>query len=128
MRTVSSAIKEDGIVVIQTPCYQNEEIDPIILKDKGHLYLFNKRSLHWLLKEANIGYIREEPSLFHHDIFIVCGKSLPKKLPLKEVENSLLATPQGRILLSMLNLYTRYRGVVVPLESAKGKLGTMVKR
>ncbi len=79
-------LKNDGILVIQTPCYREgktfhameSEKDPFlfILKPADHLYLFSMQSVKALLSAFGLNYVSFEPAIFsQYDMFLIASRS-----------------------------------------------------
>lgn len=116
----AAALKDDGIMVIQTPCYKNvqvsyrqfiEQNDLFLqqLKDQEHLYLFTSVGLQLLLKKVGLSYFVEKKALFPYDMFVVAGKSPLLAHDEKAVTDFLEGTPKGRIILALFDLYRKWQ-------------------
>src|SRR5262249_21001305 len=114
MRRCLDLLREDGIIVLQTPRYPERrtfemmlaENSPFLeqLKGNQHLYLFSAGSLERMF--AGLGAeIRHEKAIFsHYDQFVVIGKSA-----LQPQSDSLAsATPGARLVQALVDARLAY--------------------
>jgi len=116
MKLIATLLKEDGIVVIQTPCFRgyqrtyaqmktDNEMFLLHLKEEEHLYLYNEDSVTRLLKETGFPCISFEKPIFAHDMFVFGGK---QKLAINETQliaSRLTESTEGRTALAFIDLY-----------------------
>jgi 2-polyprenyl-3-methyl-5-hydroxy-6-metoxy-1,4-benzoquinol methylase len=116
LKRIARSLKDDGIAVIQTPCWREtdktyEEMKngkSIFIeqfKEKEHLYLFNEASIKRILNETGFPHIAFEPSIFSYDMFIFAGKRPLNKIEQDVIDNELQKTPKRRIALALLDVY-----------------------
>jgi 2-polyprenyl-3-methyl-5-hydroxy-6-metoxy-1,4-benzoquinol methylase len=118
LRSIANVLGDDGIVVIQTPCWREIEktydemqaeksvfLDQ--LKEKEHLYLFNEVSIQRILSDTGFSHIAFEPQIFSHDMFVFAGKEPLNKIRQERIVAELLKTPEKRIILALVDSYTR---------------------
>jgi 2-polyprenyl-3-methyl-5-hydroxy-6-metoxy-1,4-benzoquinol methylase len=132
MKHVKKVMKNDGVLVIQTPCYNHlsyEEMlaqnDPFLiqLKDQEHLYLFSKEAVTILFQEIGLNHIHFLDPLFPYDMFtIACAQPLTSISDEKVLE-FLQSKPEYRLVLALLDLYDELNRVskeaAVRLEDSK---------
>jgi 2-polyprenyl-3-methyl-5-hydroxy-6-metoxy-1,4-benzoquinol methylase len=109
MCAIVRALKPDGIVVIQTPCYRDNGPSWEMLIDQEHLFLFTEDGLRRLLAQVGLSHVAVTPHLFPHDMFLIAGTSPLTESSQEEIDASLLDTPDRRRLLALFDLYRRLR-------------------
>jgi SAM-dependent methyltransferase len=108
----------DGLLLIQTPCLHRTDLTfgqliesndrfPLMLKEEEHAFLFNKSSIQDFLRRLGFEYVRFEAQLFDYDMFFVSSRQPLRIHNSEEVENSLLATAPGRMILALCDLEDR---------------------
>jgi 2-polyprenyl-3-methyl-5-hydroxy-6-metoxy-1,4-benzoquinol methylase len=116
MKRIAGLLKDDGMAVIQTPCFrgyqrsydQIEAANEMFLahmKENEHLYLYNEDSLTRLLHQTGFPHIAFEKPIFAYDMFLFAGK---KKLIMNDDEAiaaNLTGSADGRTVLALLDLY-----------------------
>ena len=112
-------LKEDGILCFQTPCYdpsltyeEMKEKAPrfeSLLTEFQHINLFSRNSMKKLLKESGFSYICFEPAVFgdDYDMFVFASRQPMKKNTDDEINRYLNSAPRGRLIKSMITLYTQ---------------------
>lgn len=118
METIAKLLKDDGILVIQTPCFRetNYSYEQLVQKNdrfleplkayEEHLSLFSERGLIQLLNLIGLPFISIEPQLFPYDIFIFASKFPLKQHNEQKIVESLQKTGDGWLILAMLDLFT----------------------
>lgn len=116
MMLVASFLKDDGIVVIQTPCFRGyqrsyeqmkaeNEMFLQHMKENEHLYLYNEDSVTRLLNETGFPCAAFEKPIFPYDMFIFAGK---QKLGINNTQNivsRLSRSTDGRTALAFIDLF-----------------------
>ncbi len=75
LKAMHSMLTEDGICIIQTPCYRNEGKEwEQFAPEHNHIYLFNRKSVQQLFKNTGFRVETSIPSYFLHDVIFVCTK------------------------------------------------------
>lgn len=116
MKQIASLLKDDGMVVIQTPCcrgYQRslEEMQADNerflqhMKENEHLYLFNEDSAARLLDETGFPYCVFEKPIFDYDMFVFAGKQELLAVSEEKIATKLTESPEGRTVLALIDLY-----------------------
>jgi 2-polyprenyl-3-methyl-5-hydroxy-6-metoxy-1,4-benzoquinol methylase len=111
-----SLLKPDGLLVIQTPCFDpkltfqelNAGGHPFarMLIPMEHIHLFSEQGITRLLHQLEVPYLVFEPAYFAvHDMFVFASRVPIPTLPPETIEAHLLSTPDGRLILAMLDLY-----------------------
>ena len=109
-------LKPDGLLVIQTPCFDPgltfEELNagehPFarMLIPFEHIHLFSEQGITKLLHQLELPYLAFEPAYFAvHDMFVFASRVPIPTLPAEAIEAHLLSTPDGRLILAMLDVY-----------------------
>lgn len=112
--TAAHLLKEDGILVVQTPCYPEglsfaklqAENNAFLLmfQPPEHVYLFSQSSIQRFLHHCNLPNIQFEQAFFgQYDMFFVASKQPLNTSPQEIIERSLLSTPGGRHVLTLLD-------------------------
>lgn len=111
-------LKEDGILVIQTPCFPSEKTYKImveenspflsVMKKDEHLYLFSQESVKKffknILKDIELQF---EPAIFAiYDMFFIVGRKPLTINSESQIENFLSSSPQTRLIQAMLDMYS----------------------
>jgi 2-polyprenyl-3-methyl-5-hydroxy-6-metoxy-1,4-benzoquinol methylase len=116
LRRIAEALKDDGIAVIQTPCWRETEKSYEEMKaknsffleqfkEKEHLYLFNENSIKRILNETGFPHISFEPQIFPYDIFVFAGKKPLLKIEQSVIDTELQTTPERRVVLALMDVY-----------------------
>jgi len=111
-----SLLKPNGILLIQMPDFQeNLDFDQLVAKNSPfldqmkksdeHLFLYSRRSITEFFRRLGAPHIAFEPAIFaHYDSFLVVSRE-PLVVHAEEaIDASLLASPDGRIVLALLDL------------------------
>jgi 2-polyprenyl-3-methyl-5-hydroxy-6-metoxy-1,4-benzoquinol methylase len=107
---------EDGLVCLQTPCYDDALGYDDMLKEKPrfaellrpeqHIYLFSRSSVERLLRTSGFPYIAFEPAVFgdDYDMFLFASKKPLHINSSREINADLCARPNGYLLNALLDL------------------------
>lgn len=110
---------EGGIFCFQTPCYHEEMSYEQMqnrlprfkehMKEEQHIWLFSKKSVEKLLREHGFNYINFEPAVFgdDYDMFVFASREPMKQNTEEEINEYLNSTENGRLIKSMISLYTQ---------------------
>lgn len=115
MKHCLSLLKDDGVLVIQTPSYpagkSYEELAGsnhsflIQLKPEEHIYLFSELSVRMFFNRLGVSNINFEPAIFaHYDMYFVASRASFRISDYSEVTEALLARPSGRLIQALLDL------------------------
>jgi SAM-dependent methyltransferase len=118
MRLVLDLLKPDGIVLLQTPRFDpDKSYDELIasnhaflaqFKELEHLHLFSISSLEKLFHGLDCPHVQFETAIFSkYDMFAVVSRQPLCIIPDEERVAALQALPSGRLMLALLDLYTR---------------------
>lgn len=111
-------LKPDGLLLIQTPQFKEGMSYNALIETNGsfleqlkadeHLYLFTYHSAVRLFRQLGAEHIQFEPAIFgHYDMFFAVSRA-PFQISSHElIESVLMATPNGRMALAMLDLRAR---------------------
>lgn len=136
LKVIARGLKDDGIIVIQTPCFRDpkksykllkEEKNIFLeqLKEKEHLCIFNTDSMEMILKKAGFKYVSFEPEYFPYDMFVFASKSTLTKHSEDNIEEILLKTTKGRTVLALIDLFKqkeKQKRYLEELEPERNKL------
>lgn len=120
MRHCLSLLKPDGVLMIQTPRYpEGMTYDEMVaqgdcfleqLKEKEHLYLFSQRSIREFFRQMGANHLQFEPAIFaHYDMFVFASKKPLEINSQHTVDEHLLNSPHGRVVVALLDLYRQSR-------------------
>lgn len=113
-----SALKKDGILIIQTPKYEegksyddlttkNEPFLKLLQPDE-HLYLFSQRSVKDLLKRAGFIYTEFEPAFFSfYDMFLIASREPLNANTQDNIEKALSSNSQTRFIQALLDMFEK---------------------
>jgi SAM-dependent methyltransferase len=113
-------LKPEGLLIIQTPAYpegatieqlqQNNEPFLKMLLPREHLHLFSQQSLLALLNRlgASKTYFCR-PMFPEHDMFVFAGRLPLTNNSLSDIEDTLAATPSGRIIQALFDQNEGFR-------------------
>jgi SAM-dependent methyltransferase len=71
MRRCGELLADDGVLLLQTPCYRGEGPEWRMFQPDEHIYLFTESAVRLLLRRAGFEAIAVEESLFPHDMWVV---------------------------------------------------------
>lgn len=108
-------LKDDGLLLIQIPEFREgmefdrltKENSPFLgqLKTDEHIHLFSRRSITEFFQRLGARNIAFEPAIFaHYDMFLAVGKQPLQANTEEQVEQALMAIPQARIALALLDM------------------------
>jgi 2-polyprenyl-3-methyl-5-hydroxy-6-metoxy-1,4-benzoquinol methylase len=111
-------LKPDGLLLIQTPQFKEGMDYMVLVETKGafleqlkadeHLYLFSDRSVTRLFQQLGAQHFQFEPAIFgHYDMFFAVSRAPLQVNASEQIESALLATPNGRLALALLDMDTR---------------------
>lgn len=118
LQRCAELLKDDGILVIQTPCFRKPDLsyDELVsrkdvflemMREWEHLTLFSEKGLKHLLASVGLTSFAIEPHLFPYDMFVVAGKSSPRINSEDEISDTLQKTSYGRFAQAFLDLYKK---------------------
>lgn len=117
MKQIASLLKDDGMVVIQTPCCRDykrpysqmqadNEMFLLHMKEDEHLYLYNEASVTKLLNDAGFPYREFEKPIYDYDMFVFAGKQGLTVNNAEMINSKLTESADGRTVLALMDLYT----------------------
>ncbi|MCC6424071.1 MAG: methyltransferase domain-containing protein [Phycisphaerales bacterium] len=114
-------LKEDGILLIQTPCYQEgrtheqmvreDDLFQEQFKANEHLNLFSQTSARELFHRLGAEHIAFEPPMFGYDMFILVSRQPLKIHDAAQIEQALSNTSDGRLIMALLDGDDRLRAL-----------------
>lgn len=114
MKHALKIINNEGIIVIQTPCYNHKTYEEMtatnapflnMLKDQEHLYLFSTQAVTMLLESFGFKYINFIDPLFPYDMFLIASAEELVQVGNDQVSEHLESKPETRLILALLDLY-----------------------
>ena len=131
-------LKPDGILLIQTPQFKEEMDYTALVETKGpfldqlkadeHLYLFSDRSVTRLFQQLGAEHVQFEPAIFgHYDMFFAVSRMPFAARSKEEIEENLTSTPHGRLVLALLDIYSREASALAQLQADKAHLAAQLK-
>jgi 2-polyprenyl-3-methyl-5-hydroxy-6-metoxy-1,4-benzoquinol methylase len=123
-------LKQDGILLIQTPQFKEEMEFTALVETKGsfleqlkadeHLYLFSDRSVTRLFQQLGAEHTQFESAIFgHYDMFFAVSRAQLQINTPEQTNSALLATPHGRIALALLDLRKREQDLTQKLQESE---------
>jgi glycosyltransferase involved in cell wall biosynthesis/SAM-dependent methyltransferase len=120
LRTALNILKSDGIVFLQTPCYQEgktleqmeSENDPFLgqLKAEQHLFLFSRSSVQLLFRRLGVAHLQFESAIFgFYDMALVAGREPLALIAVEQSYAALESRPSARGVLALLDLEDQTR-------------------
>lgn len=121
LRTVTESVKEDGILLIQTPCFdetlcykemqQKKPHFEKLLCENEHVYLFSREAVCQLLEEYGFSYVVFLDAYFgnDYDMFFVASKRPIHINAPEEIEEKLNQQENGRLLKALFALWSEQR-------------------
>lgn len=111
-----SLLQPDGVLLLQTPCYPAgktyEELQaaqsPFLaqLQAPEHVFLYSEPAMRELLRRVGIEHLTFEPAIFaHYDMFLAGSRQPLRTVPPEAIAAALAASPSGRLLEGLLDLY-----------------------
>ncbi|WP_105619009.1 methyltransferase domain-containing protein [Vallitalea okinawensis] len=116
LKVIKSKLKDDGILVLQMPCFRefdksyNELIDDKSifveqLKANEHLYLYTMQGIKDILKVSGFNYIAFEKEYYPYDMFIFASQNELKKYDEESVLDYLESEKSARVILALNDIY-----------------------
>lgn len=114
---LSELLNQDGILCLQTPCYDNHldysemlKVKPRfqgLMTEKEHIFLYSRESITKLLNNEGFMYIDFVPAYFgdDYDMFLFASKQPFRYYSDEEIENAIYGLQNGRIIKALLNLF-----------------------
>jgi 2-polyprenyl-3-methyl-5-hydroxy-6-metoxy-1,4-benzoquinol methylase len=115
LRHSLNLLKREGFVFIQTPRYPEgssfEELvdqkDPFVeqLKGNEHIFLFSENSIREFFSRLGCEFVTFVPAVFsHYDMSIIASRKRLIKRSYKNIQKTLLKSPNGRLIQAFLRL------------------------
>lgn len=128
--TAAALLKEDGVLIIQTPCYPEghsfeslqSENSPFLLmfQPPEHVYLFSQASVQQLLRQSGLPHIQfEHPYFDQYDMFLVAGANPFQVNTQDAIGQALTSTPHGRLILALLDKDAECRDLSARLQTSE---------
>ncbi len=130
MRHCLDLLKPDGLLLIQTPCFEPDmRFDALVaghgafleqLKADEHLYLFTRASVGELFDRLGASHLAFEPAIFaQYDMFFAVSRAPLAPVGTARIDAALTASAHGRIALALLDLRDRELATVARLQEAE---------
>jgi SAM-dependent methyltransferase len=139
MRHCMKLLKPEGFLLIQTPQFNERMLYDNLVQSKNpflnllipdeHLFLFSERSVAKLFRRLGLNHLRFEPAIFAcYDMFFVVSRAPFEAYTSEQMEATLLATPNGRFVLALLDIRERELELTRKwLESEQDRAARMVQ-
>jgi len=113
---INRSLKDDGFVVIQTPCWREtqnsfEQMQADnsrfleLLTPEEHLYLFNELALKQILERTGFKFQRIEKPIFEYDTFVFASRKPMKPIGKQQLHAKLIGSPSGRAMLALIDAH-----------------------
>jgi 2-polyprenyl-3-methyl-5-hydroxy-6-metoxy-1,4-benzoquinol methylase len=123
-------LKPDGLLLIQTPQFKEGANYMDLMKNQApflqmlvpdeHIYLFSAGSVTRLFRQLGAEYIQFEPAIFgQYDMFFAVSRAPLVSQTFAQVEAAILATPNGRLALALLDLRERELDLTRQLQESE---------
>ena len=132
IRRCFEVLTPDGLLLVQTPrlpgtqrfAELTKRQDPFLrmLQPQEHLYLFSESALALFFDRLGAGVVFEPAIFSHYDMCAVISRGPLHTLAPEAANQALLARPQGRLVLALLDLEARTRSLAERLERTAGDL------
>lgn len=106
-------LKEDGVLLIQTPCWREGRMYDQMVAEKDlfleqfkaneHLNLFSQTSARELFGRLGAGHIAFEPPMFGYDMFMLVSRRPLESHNDNEIQQALSAGADGRLIQALLD-------------------------
>ncbi len=119
VKACSESLDGNGIICLQTPCYDPYVTFEALNRDNGkfleqlkaeqHIYLYSRESIQKILNENGFKYIVFEPAYFgdDFDMFLFASKEPIKPNSDTEIDDYLNSLPNGRIVKAAIALFDK---------------------
>jgi 2-polyprenyl-3-methyl-5-hydroxy-6-metoxy-1,4-benzoquinol methylase len=116
VRRCVALLKEDGALVVQTPCFPehlsyaemraggNRFLEMMDGLARQHLYLFSRRSMQRLFKEQGLAEVKFLPALFSYDMYAIAARRPLAPRDFELLASTLASSAEGRVTLAWLDL------------------------
>jgi len=121
MAKALQCLKEDGVLLIQTPCWREGRSYEQMVADNDlfleqfkaneHLNLFSRSSVRELFGRLGARHIAFEPPMFGYDMFVLVSRRPLQTHDPGQVEAALSATNDGRLIQALLDGDERLRAL-----------------
>lgn len=129
-----AALKEDGILLIQTPMYNEKKsirllqvTDDAFLKlliPQEHVFLFSERSIRELFARFGVNNLIFEPAFFSiYDMFVVVSRMPVIMNSQEKIDAILSATTQALMIQALIDLFDSKMRLVNKVQKLKDILG-----
>lgn len=123
-------LKPDGLLLLQTPQFRPEFSYEQLVATKDrflemlipeeHIFLFSQQSVTDFFRRLGAPYINFEPAIFaHYDMFLAVSRAPLKVNTVANIEEALVGSPNGRMVLAMLDLRARELTLASKLEESE---------
>lgn len=130
LRHCVGLLKREGLLFVQTPKFKEDlSYDQLqrsrdrfigMMIPEEHIYLFSEKSVELFFSRLGVEHVRFEPAIFsHYDMFFVASREPLQVNGPAEIETVLLASPNSRFCLAMLELRARELDLVARLQESE---------
>jgi len=116
-------LQPDGIVVVQTPCHRPDlSADWPMYFPPEHTVLFSRDGVTSLLARHGLTNVQFEPALFDYDMFLFASREPLEPAGDREAQRRLERSPDGRIVLALLELSSSHREALSSVAALRADL------
>ncbi len=118
MRVAASLLTEDGIFIVQTPNYEEQQVYSEMLdrqdrfldqmKAIEHIHLFSHRSISQFFHQLGFGFLAFEKQLFDYDMYFVASRYQLVRNTDEQIAHDLLKRPAGRMVQALFDSSNSY--------------------
>jgi 2-polyprenyl-3-methyl-5-hydroxy-6-metoxy-1,4-benzoquinol methylase len=105
LRLAASHLTENGMMVVQTPEFHRQRAPDWAHFKPEHTFLFSKSGAERLFRVAGFPNMKFEPPIFPGNMFFFVSRAPLRRRAFEEAAEDLLATPDGRVALALLDSY-----------------------
>ncbi|HYV40026.1 MAG TPA: class I SAM-dependent methyltransferase [Gemmataceae bacterium] len=133
LTTLSAAVQllgPNGILIIQTPDFvegttyaemvaRNDRFLEHMRKSDEHLYLYSRRAARLLLSRLGLDHVEFCPAIYDYDMYFVASRQPVQRHNADEIAACLESSPQGRLVLALLDKGEECRQVTRTWQEAE---------
>lgn len=113
MRVAASLLTEDGILIVQTPNYEEDRgyAEMLDRQDRflemmvpiGHVHLFSHRAVSQFFQQLGFGCLAFEKQLFDYDMYFIASRHQLVRNTDEQITHNLLKRPSGRMVQALID-------------------------
>ena len=117
LAATAELLRPNGVLIIQMPEFvegktlaervaANERFLEHTKVPTEHLYLYSRRSAALLMRRLSLNHVEFSDAIFDYDMYFVASRQPPPRHDQSAIAANLQATPQGRMVLALLDKHT----------------------